>query len=215
MSQQINLFSPVFLKKQIKNFSTVTMLQALGLIVAGAVVLYGYLFYQYNALTAQAAEAEQKLAGERERLAKFTSEYAPQQKSAQLETEIKNAAAQLKARMEMVETLKNGATIGSTEGYSEYMRAFARQWVNGLWLTGFDIDIASAGIELSIVGRTVRPELVPLYVQRLSGEPVMKGRQFSFLKMSLPAQATSAAKPGGDLRYLDFNLQSAESGKAQ
>lgn len=213
MSQQINLFSPVFLKKQIKNFSTVTMLQALGLIVAGAVFLYGYLVYQQTALTAQAAEAEQKLAGERERLAKFTSEYAPQQKSAQLETEIKNAAAQLKARMEIVEMLKNGATIGSTEGYSEYMRAFARQWVNGLWLTGF--DIASAGTELSIVGRTVRPELVPLYVQRLSGEPMMKGRQFSFLQMSLPAQATSAAKPGGDLRYLDFNLQSAESGKAQ
>ena len=213
MSQQINLFSPVFLKKQIKNFSTVTMLQALGLIVAGAVVLYGYLVYQYNALTAQAAVAEQKLASERDRLAKFTSEYTPQQKNAQLETEIKNAAAQLKARMEMVETLKHGATIGSTEGYSEYMRAFARQWVNGLWLTGF--DIASAGTELSIVGRTLRPELVPLYVQRLSGEPVMKGRQFSFLQMSLPGQAKSAANPGGDLRYLDFNLQSVESGKAE
>ncbi len=213
MSQQINLFSPVFLKKQIKNFSTVTMLQALGLIIAGAALLYGYLVYQQTALTAQAAEAEQKLAGERERLAKFTSEYAPQQKSAQLETDIKNAAAQLKARMEMVETLNNGATIGSTEGYSEYMRAFARQSVNGLWLTGF--DIAGAGTELSIIGRTVRPELVPLFVQHLSGEPVMKGRQFSFLRMSLPEQVKSAAKPGGDLRYLDFNLQSAESGKAQ
>ena len=213
MSQQINLFSPVFLKKQIKNFSTVTMLQALGLIVAGAVFLYGYLVYQHTVLTAQAAEAEQKLAGERERLAKFTSEYAPQQKSAQLETEIKKAAAQLNARMEMVETLKNGATIGSTEGYSEYMRAFARQSVNGLWLTSF--DIAGAGTELSIVGRTVRPELVPLYVQHLSREPVMKGRQFSFLQMSLPGQAKSAAKPGGDLRYLDFKLQSVESGKAE
>jgi hypothetical protein len=213
VSQQINLFSPVFLKKQIKNFSTVTMLQALGLIVAGAVFLYGYLVYQHTALTAQAAEAEQKLAAERERLAKFTSEYAPQQKSAQLETDIKNAAAQLKARMEMVETLKQGGTIGSTEGYSEYMRAFARQSVNGLWLTGF--NIAGAGTELSIIGRTVRPELVPLYVQRLSGEPVMKGRQFSFLQMSLPAQAKTAAKPGADLRYLEFNLQSAESLKAE
>jgi hypothetical protein len=215
VSQQINLYSPLFLRKQLKHFSTVSMLQALGLIVAGAALLYGYLVYNYTGLTAQAAETEQKLAGERERLAKFTSEYAPQQKSAQLETEIKNATAQLKARMEMVETLKNGATIGSTEGYSEYMRAFARQSVNGLWLTGFDIAGAGTGTALSIIGRTVRPELVPLYVQHLSREPVMKGRQFSFLQMSLPGQANSAAKPGRDLRYLEFNLQSAESGKTE
>lgn len=213
MSQQINLFSPVFLKKQIKNFSTVTMLQALGLIVAGAVFLYGYLVYQYSGLTAQAAEAEQKLAGERERLAKFTSEYAPQQKSAQLETEIKNAAAQLKARMEMVETLKNGATIGSTEGYSEYMRAFARQSVNGLWLTGF--KIVGAGTDMEITGRTVRAELVPIFVQRLSSEPVMKGRQFASLRISLPQQATSVAKPTGNLLYLDFSLRSVEGGKPE
>ncbi|MGH8711716.1 MAG: MSHA biogenesis protein MshI, partial [Burkholderiales bacterium] len=134
-----------------------------------------------------------------------------QQASAQLQAEIKKAEAQLKARQEMVETLKHGGAIGSTEGYSEYMRAFARQSVNGLWLTGF--EIIGAGGEMAIVGRTVRPELVPVYVQRLSREPVMKGRQFASLRISLPQQAKNVTTSAGNLRYLDFSLQSAEGGK--
>lgn len=214
MSQQINLFSPVFLKKRKVRYSAVTMLQALGFIVVGAALLYGYMIYQTDALTAQAAEAEKKLASEQARLAKITSEFAPQQASAQLETEMKKAEAQLKARQEMVETLKQGGVIGSTEGYSEYMRAFARQSVNGLWLTGF--KIVGAGTEMEITGRTVRPELVPIFVQRLSSEPVMKGRQFASLRISLPQQTTSVAKPAGNLLYLDFSLQSsAEQGKRE
>ncbi len=213
MSQQINLFSEVFLKKRKIRYSAATMLQVLGLIVAGAVLLYGYLAYQTGVLTAQAAETEKKLASEQARLTKLTSEYAPQQASAQLETEIKKAEAQLKARQEMVETLKQGGVIGGTEGYSEYMRAFARQSVNGLWLTGF--KIVGAGTEMEITGRTLRPELVPIFVQRLSSEPVMKGRQFASLRISLPQQTTSVAKPAENLRYLDFSLHSVEGGKPE
>ncbi|MGH8753273.1 MAG: MSHA biogenesis protein MshI [Burkholderiales bacterium] len=213
MSQQINLFSPVFLKKRKIRYSVVTMLRVLGLIVAGAVLVYGYLIYKTDALTTQAAETEKKLAIEQARLTKFTSENSPQQASAQLQTEIKKAEAQLKARQEMVETLKHGGAIGSTEGYSEYMRAFARQSVNGLWLTGF--DIIGAGSEMAIIGRTVSPELVPVYVQRLSREPVMKGRQFASLRISLQEQDKSVTKSAGDVRYLDFRLQSVEGGKLE
>ncbi|MGH8757249.1 MAG: PilN domain-containing protein [Burkholderiales bacterium] len=213
MSQQINLFSQVFLKKRKIRYSAATMLRVLGLIVALAVLVYGYLIYQTDALTTQAAETEKKLASEQARLTKFTSEYAPQQASAQLEKDIKKAEAQLKARQEMVETLKHGGAIGSTEGYSEYMRAFARQSVNGLWLTGF--DIIGAGSEMAIIGRTVSPELVPVYVQRLSREPVMKGRQFASLRISLPQQDKSVTKSAGNVRYLDFSLQSVEGGKLE
>ena len=39
MSQQINLFNPLFMRKE-KYFSARTMLQSLGLIVLGLVVLY-------------------------------------------------------------------------------------------------------------------------------------------------------------------------------
>ena len=213
MSQQINLFSQVFLKKRKIRYSAATMLRVLGLIVALAVLLYGYLIYKTDAVTTQAAETDKKLASEQARLTKFTSEFAPQQASTQLQAEIKKAEAQLKARQEMVETLKHGGPIGSTEGYSEYMRAFARQSVNGLWLTGF--EIIGAGSEMAINGRTMSPELVPVYVQRLSREPVMKGRQFAFLRISLPQQAKGVTTSAGNLRYLDFSLQSVEGGKPE
>ena len=213
MSQQINLFSPVFLKNRKIPYSAATMLRALGLIAALAVIAYGYLAYKTGALATEAAEAEKKLASEQARLTKFTSELPPQQGSAQLQNDIKTAEAQLKARQQMADTLKYGGPIGSTEGYSDYMRAFSRQSVNGLWLTGF--EIVGAGSEIAIIGRTVRPELVPVFVQRLSTEPVMKGRQFAYLRISASQQGPDTTKTAGKPGYLDFSLQSVEGGKPE
>ena len=213
MSQQINLFSPVFLKKRKIPYSAAIMLRALGFIAALGVLAYGYLAYQTDALTKQAAETDNKLSEEQARLNKITSELPPQQPSAQLEKEIKNTAAQLKARQEMVDALKHGGPIGSTEGFSEYMRAFARQSIDGLWLTGF--DIVGTGSEMVITGRTVRAELVPAFVQRLSREPVMQGRQFAYLRISSAQQAKGVTKSATNLGYLDFSLQTGEGIKSE
>ena len=49
--------------------------------------------------------------------------------------------------------LKGGA-FGNQQGFAEYLRAFSRQSVNGLWLTGF--TIAGSG-ELEIRGRVLEP----------------------------------------------------------
>ena len=65
---------------------------------------------------------------------------------------------------------------------------------------------------MAIIGRTVSPELVPVYFQRLSREPVMKGRQFASLRISLPQREKSVTTSPGDVRYLDFSLQSVEGG---
>ena len=49
MSQQINLFNPLFLRKE-KYFSVRTMLQSLGLIALGLAVLYAYALMQTREL---------------------------------------------------------------------------------------------------------------------------------------------------------------------
>ncbi|HSS46460.1 MAG TPA: hypothetical protein VLL03_03485, partial [Burkholderiales bacterium] len=159
------------------------------------------------ALSVQAQETEKKLAAEQARLEKFAAQYAPLKKSTFLEQEIGRLEAQVKARQEIVETLKSGA-LGSTNGYSRYMRAFARQSVSGLWLTSF--DILGDGNEMAIGGRTLRAELVPVYVQRLSREQVMKGRQFAFLQISQPQ---AEGKKPASLPYLEFSLQSSEQSR--
>lgn len=200
MSQQINLFNPIFMKQK-KYFSVATMSQALGLIALGSVLFYGYAVYQVNQLSRQAEEMSKRYASEQARLLNFTNEFSPQRTNQMLEGEQKQLEAQAAAQETLLTTLKSGV-IGNTEGYSGYMRAFARQSIKGLWLTAF--DIVGDGAQMSLSGAAVNPQLVPSYIQRLSKEKVMRGKTFSALQMQQPKGGTD--KPAA--RYVEFNLRS-------
>ena len=201
MSQQINLFNPVFLKQK-KYFSVATMLQALGLIVLGSALLFAYAFYQVAQLSRQADEMGKRNAAEQTRLANFSREFSSQQSGKQLEDELKQLEAQAAAQEATLNLLKSGA-LGNTEGYSEYMRAFARQSIKGLWLTAF--DIIGDGAQMSLSGAVVSPQLVPAYIQRLGNEKVMRGKTFSTLQIQQPKKDGERLVP----RYVEFNLHSA------
>ena len=200
MSQQINLFNPIFLKQK-KYFSVLTMLQALGLIVLGSAVFYAYAVYQVAQLSRQADEMSKRYAAEQARLVNFSNEFALQRSGQTLEDELKQLEAQAKAQENVLTTLKNGV-IGNTEGYSEYMRAFARQSINGLWLTAF--DIVGDGSQMSLSGAVVNPRLVPAYIQRLGREKVMRGKTFSTLQIQQPKDDAGRIMP----RYVEFSLSS-------
>ena len=201
MSQQINLFNPVFLKQK-KYFSVTTMLQALGLIVLGSALFFAYALYQVAQLSRQADEMGKRYAAEQTRLSNFTKEFSPQQSGKKMEDELKQLEAQVAAQDAMLNLLKSGA-LGNTEGYSEYMRAFARQSINGLWLTAF--DITGDGVQMSLSGAVLSPQLVPAYIQRLGKEKVMRGKTFSTLQMQQPKKDGERPVP----RYVEFNLHSA------
>ena len=200
MSQQINLFNPIFLKQK-KYFSVVTMLQALGLIVLGSAVFYAYAVYQVAQLSRQAEETTKRYAAEQSRLTSYSNEFSLQRSGQMLEDELKQVEAQAKSQDAVLTTLKSGV-IGNTEGYSEYMRAFARQSVNGLWLTAF--DIVGDGAQMSLSGAVVNPQLVPSYIQRLGKEKIMRGKTFSTLQMQQPKKDGDRLVP----RYVEFNLRS-------
>jgi len=89
----------------------------------------------------------------------------------------------LAEQTELVETLKSGV-LGNTHGYSEYMRAFARQVLQGLWLTGF--KVSGDATQVSLNGGVINPELLPVYIQHLNKETVMQGKTFSALQMKQP-----------------------------
>ncbi|BCK88563.1 hypothetical protein MIZ01_2368 [Sideroxyarcus emersonii] len=200
MSQQINLFNPIFMTQK-KYFSVVTMLQALGLIVLGSVVFYAYAVYQVAQLSKQADEMTRRYAAEQTRLANFSNEFSLQRSQQMLDDELKQLEAQVKAQEMVLATLKSGV-IGNTEGYSEYMRAFARQSINGLWITAF--DIVGDGAQMSLSGGVVNPQLVPSYIQRLGKEKILHGKTFSTLQMRQPKKDGERAVP----RYVEFNLRS-------
>jgi hypothetical protein len=200
MSQQINLFNPVFLKQK-KYFSVVTMGQALGLIVLGSVLFYAYARYQVGLLSAQSEEMNKSYLSEQARLDKFAREFSPQLSGQALATELVQVEAEAAAQESLLNLLKSGA-IGNTEGYSEFMRAFARQSVRGLWLTGF--DISGDGIQMALNGATLDARLVPVYIQRLSKEKIMAGKTFATLQMQQPKKDGDTPAP----RYIQFSLRS-------
>lgn len=207
MSQQINLFNPLLLRQK-KYFSVLTMLQALAMIVLGSALFYAYAVYQVQLLTVQSDETGRRYEAAQARLARYSADFSPQQAKQLLEDELKKTEAQAVAQHELIDTLKSGA-IGNTRGYSEYMRAFARQTINGLWLTGF--DISGDAVQMSMRGGALNPELVPGYITRLSQEKIMRGKEFAALQMQ--QHKVEAGKPEGR-PYLEFTLQSAEAGGA-
>ena len=205
MSQQINLFNPAF-RRQREWFAASMLVQALAALVLVMVVVYGYQYRQMMLLDKQIKTGTTSLAQEQVRLVKVAAEHAPRQKDVVLEKRVADMEQQLKGEEAVLEVLQSGR-LGNTQGYSGYMRAFARQTVNGLWLTEFGIK--GAGKEMLLGGRTLRPELVPAYIQRLNQEAATQGRDFAALEMQRPkVEPTSKDKPLKVPNYLEFRLHS-------
>ena len=191
MSQQINLFNPVFLKQK-KVFSAVNMLDALALLLVGVFAFYTYASITTLNLDRQSVETARQYDQAKLRLAQTGARYAPKTADAALEAEANNLQVQLSTRKAALDNLGIGA-LSHEAAYAEYMRALARQSLAGLWLTGF--RFARGGAEIEIAGRALRPELVPAYIRGLNRERSMHGRAFESLSMTqgqaaLPADAS-------------------------
>lgn len=204
MSQQINLFNPIFMKQR-KYFTLLAMLQALGLIVAGSLCFYGYAAYQVAQLAKQSEEGAKLFNAEQARFARYTAEFSPLRANQLLQDEVRKSEKNLAEQTKLVATLKSGS-VGNTTGYSQYMRAFARQAIQGLWLTGFKVTGDAAQISLS--GGVVNPELLPAYIQRLGKEPAMRGKSFSNLQMQQTKAEAAKEGKSAPARYVEFTLHS-------
>lgn len=211
MSQQINLFNPIFLKQK-KIFTALPMAEALGIIVAGALLLNWYAAQRVSDLQREADEGKARLALREQRLVKANVQFAPRANDPRLAAELADAQAELKALHDVSSVLQGGA-LGNTNGYAEYFRAFSRQNVSGLWLTG--VTIGGVGNEIGVQGRAMQATLIPNYIARLTAERVMHGKSFGSLDIGrpdAPAAPAPAAAPGAaaptTLPFVEFSLQS-------
>ena len=227
MAQQINLYNPIFLQKK-KYFSAVTMLQALGLLVAGILAFYGYALNESRTLARVAADTRQQVLSQTEQIGRLTREFSPQGKSRLLDEEVARATVRLKQREELLAVLHTGG-LGNTDGFSKYLAAFARQPVAGVWLTGF--AIGGDENELRLSGRVLHSDLVPAYIRALNREEVMRGRRIAEMRLTAreeretpaPAAPTPAANapaatvpaganpPAAPVRYVEFSISAIRS----
>jgi hypothetical protein len=207
LSQQINLFNPDFLKQK-KIFTSSTMLLALGVLVAGALVLALVGRHRVGALEADAAAGAEQLELKKKRQATVIAEFVLRQKSKELELEIAAAEADLASLHEVSSVLGGAALADARKGFARYFRALARQGTGELWLTG--VRIGGAGNHVALQGRALDASLVPAYVTRLRREPAMQGKNFSSLEMSrarIKVEGKDADDPGRLAPYIDFMLQ--------
>jgi len=201
VTQQINLYNPAFERKRellsLPGLAAVWS-GALLLVIIGAAIAGLWV----SALRAELEkEAAARTAGQTE-MSRLSAQIEGRKRDASLAAEIARLEAELAGRHEVIQTLRGGI-IGNTDGFSAYLRAFARQSFEGMWLTGF--SLTGAGQDVVLQGRALRPELVPDYVKRLNREAVLKGHAFAELQMRRP-DAKSANAGGDTLPFIEFRL---------
>jgi Fimbrial assembly protein (PilN) len=179
VSQQINLFNPQFLEQK-RYFSAETMVQALGLLVLGILGFYGFVYWQDRDAVRQAAESARAYDQQKALLAKAAAELNPEKFESQLDQDLKTTEAAIALRRLLLSEIQSGT--GAPSAYSEYLRAFARQTVQGLWLTG--IQITEGGGQLNLSGRALQADLVPVLIARLKQEAVLRGRPLDALAIT-------------------------------
>ncbi|MGV3741840.1 MAG: MSHA biogenesis protein MshI [Burkholderiaceae bacterium] len=206
MSQQINLFNPVFLKQK-KYFSALAMVQALGVLIIGCALMAAYAQIQVNTLSREAANTASQLQAVQNQMTNIMAQYGPRPKSQSLELQIQKTEVEMNSVKRVFNILQRG-DIGNTDGYSAYFRAFARQSMNGVWLTGLSLN--GAGNKVALQGRTVQPELLPTYINRLKTEEIMRGKSFGTLEMKSPQPSGNKGATQSDAaqasEYIEFSL---------
>ncbi|OGI50280.1 MAG: hypothetical protein A3E57_07410 [Candidatus Muproteobacteria bacterium RIFCSPHIGHO2_12_FULL_60_33] len=182
MSQQINLYQPIFRKEE-KKFSTVAMLQSVGLVAIGVAALYAFTWWQIGTLKNELKRVEQSHATATKRLADVAEKFGQRPGRTSLDSEIARLEGEIVAKQQIQEILQRGI-FSNTSGFSDYFVSFARQRIPGVWLTGF--DITGAAEQMMLAGRTTNPELVPRYMQKLSSEKTLSGIEFRTFQMNRP-----------------------------
>jgi hypothetical protein len=189
MAQQINLYDPALLSKRDWLALSNVLLGAgvLAVLVAAA----GWLVrLDVPTLQVQAATQDGQLKAMREQVLALGKRVADRHADPRLEQELASARQLADARSEVLGVLRQRLAADAPP-FADYLRGFARQTMNGLWLTGFTWDAAADSIEIR--GRTVDPALLPEYIRRLNREPAFRGHAFAALsvvegKTDTPAQ---------------------------
>jgi len=208
VSQQINLFNPQLLKQK-KYFSAQAMTQALGLVVLGMAAFYGFASWQDRSLARHTADSTREYEQQKQQFAKVTAELRPEKRETQLDQDLKSIQAAITSRQALLRELQAGV-MGDSAGYSEYLRAFARQTVQGLWLTS--IQIAEGGTQLTMSGRALQADLVPVLIGRLRQESVLRGRPLDGLAITrIAAAGKDAPRPIVDFTVSSQSLADAEN----
>ena len=195
--QQVNLF-----QAQFKSKSEPLMMQQLLFVAAGFVVVLVMLslYRQWSSSTLEAEYQQQlqQLATLNKQLIPLKQIQANKKKSPQIEKQLAQKQKTVNSKQQLIKIMGQ-RSFGNTEGFTKQLTGLAQQRIEGLWLTS--LTIRSGGVFMDLQGNSLRPELLPQYIQRLSNETIFKGSKFDTLVMEQHEKKTA---------WLSFTLNSQE-----
>ncbi len=219
MSQQINLFNPALIKK--KELLTP---RNMGLVYLGLGCLgVAWMFYAQDSvsrLTLQRNQLATQLQQVQGGLKQLTAARAPHAPNAALERELAQLSQQQQTQSKLLQVINGGVTVAN-KSLSSYMRGFASQTAEGLWLTGFSIDAEHDA--MNIFGRSLDADLLPKYIEMMGKEKVFAGQLFGGLKIigasAMTHQALAEVKPDAtstkaEAPFVEFELQAMSKADA-
>ena len=181
MTQQINLFNPALRAKR-EWLTGKSLINGIGVMVVLLGLYGGVVRWENQRLMEESSRVGAELSGGQEELARLNQDIAQRKVSSETQAALQRAEAYLQGRERMREVLESGA-LGSQDGFSEFLRAFARQAQDGLWMVG--LQMAEGGRNITLEGRTINPEQIPGYIRGLNSESTLRGRAFEALNVQL------------------------------
>lgn len=201
MPQQINLYNPAFAARRAAlSFTGAVMGWVVVAVLIVAIAAYQAISVQ--SLERQERELARQLAAAQAEAQKLGGEMSSRRHDPKIAEELARLEGEVSGRREVMDVLHAGV-LGDTRGFSDHLRAFARQSFEGVWLTG--LSIATAGRDVSIEGRALQAAYVPNYLKRLNAESAMQGHPFSELLIQEPAPDPAAKAPVRP-NYVEFRL---------
>lgn len=193
ITQQVNLFQPIF-RKERKLLSFRVLWQGCATVLVVLMMMYGWGIQQTQQMKSELAQLEKRQQLFTQQLGEVSAQLAGMKTDTAPQLELANLEREMVARQKVVDALTRVRNT-YTQGISTYLESFSRQMPKGVWLTGFTVQAGGEG--LVIRGSSLKPELVPTFLDQLSTEKTLVGTQFSLLQIQ---RETSGA------RFVDFTV---------
>ena len=190
MSQQINLLA----RERNPLGSALAALALVALVLVGLLVYGAMLRAETAGLRQDADSGQRQLVQAKAALQAMRQRTDSNNDAATLKAEIDALRSKVEALRQWQQLINNGS-LGSPQGYANYLSTLASVPAEGLWLTS--ISVSNAGKLVTLSGRALRNESVLRYAKRLNAAFAAQGVQFNSLEMTPEnlVRTTEVGKP--------------------
>lgn len=194
MLQQVNLYQAGLRKREDK-LTANRFVQGLLSFFAGLVVVYGGFYWYVSAKEQTLIQIQAQHVASINSLEEEMRRHTPVAMDEQLVKRLAQLDKELTNKKQVLDAL-SGKVLGNTRGFAEHFTGIARRRVEGMWLTG--LTIAEGGTQLGLKGSSLKPELVPRFLQALSLELAFAGTEFKTFRI---------VRPEDHPTQVDFDIQ--------